>query len=73
MKMKQLMGVAVTAIAATACIVLGLFSGIRLSALQQETLWLLALICGGAALYCFVVGEITRNNSQMDKLWSLLP
>jgi steroid 5-alpha reductase family enzyme len=23
--------------------------------------------------YCFVVGEITGNNSQMDKLWSILP
>jgi steroid 5-alpha reductase family enzyme len=23
--------------------------------------------------YCFVVGEITKNNSQVDKLWSLIP
>ncbi|AUD66169.1 hypothetical protein BK011_07960 [Tenericutes bacterium MZ-XQ] len=23
--------------------------------------------------YCFIVGEITGNNSQMDKLWSILP
>ena len=33
----------------------------------------LLLICGCSALYCFVVGELTHNNSQMDKLWSLLP
>jgi steroid 5-alpha reductase family enzyme len=24
-------------------------------------------------IYCFIVGEITKNNSQMDKLWSILP
>ncbi|MEZ5012866.1 MAG: DUF1295 domain-containing protein [Chitinophagales bacterium] len=23
--------------------------------------------------YCFVVGELTHNNSQVDKLWSILP
>ena len=40
---------------------------------QLDTLLILACICGGSALYCFVVGEITRNNSQMDKLWSILP
>lgn len=33
----------------------------------------LAIICAVSFLYCFIVGEITRNNSQMDKLWSILP
>jgi len=27
----------------------------------------------GVALLCFVVGELTGNNSQVDKLWSLIP
>ncbi len=27
----------------------------------------------GVILYCFIVGEITGNNSQVDKLWSLIP
>lgn len=27
----------------------------------------------GVALLCFVVGEFTGNNSQVDKLWSLIP
>lgn len=44
-----------------------------LSALQSETLTLLLIIAACSAAYCFIVGEITRNNSQMDKLWSLLP
>jgi steroid 5-alpha reductase family enzyme len=30
-------------------------------------------ICLVAVVYCFVVGEITGNNSQVDKLWSILP
>ena len=49
------------------------FGGVSLSQNQQDTLIILAIICGSSALYCFVVGEIARNNSQMDKLWSLLP
>lgn len=44
-----------------------------LSALQTETLGILLAIAAGSAAYCFIVGEITRNNSQMDKLWSILP
>ena len=38
-----------------------------------ETLMILAIVCGGAVAYCFIVGEISRNNSQMDKLWSIMP
>lgn len=44
-----------------------------LGALQAETLKVLLIIAACSAAYCFIVGEITRNNSQMDKLWSILP
>jgi len=27
----------------------------------------------GVIAYCFIVGELTGNNSQVDKLWSLVP
>lgn len=27
----------------------------------------------GVIAYCFIVGEVTGNNSQVDKLWSLIP
>lgn len=40
---------------------------------QLDTLLILGIICGASVLYCFVVGELSRNNSQMDKLWSILP
>ena len=40
---------------------------------QKEILNVLLIILASSVLYCFVVGEITKNNSQMDKLWSILP
>ena len=61
------------AISLIACPLLYIFVGPALDATQMETLKLLGIICGCSALYCFVVGELTGNNSQMDKLWSLLP
>lgn len=54
-------------------VVLGLIKGIKLSPLQKDTLLILAIVCSSSALFCFVVGEISDNNSQMDKLWSILP
>jgi steroid 5-alpha reductase family enzyme len=33
----------------------------------------LLLIMTCSVAWCFIVGEITGNNSQVDKLWSLLP
>ena len=61
------------AISLIACPLLYIFVGPALDVTQIETLKLLGIICGCSALYCFVVGELTGNNSQMDKLWSLLP
>ena len=56
-----------------ACPILYFMAGPALDALQLETLKILATITACSGIYCFVVGEITMNNSQMDKLWSLLP
>lgn len=56
-----------------ACPFMYFLVGPALSGGQLETLKILGIVAGGSALYCFVVGEITRNNSQMDKLWSILP
>ena len=30
-------------------------------------------LMAAVALLCFIVSEITRNYSQVDKLWSLMP
>ncbi len=47
--------------------------GPALDATQFAALKTIGIIAACSALYCFVVGELTGNNSQMDKLWSLLP
>ena len=43
------------------------------SADQWEILRLLARICVIAAGLCFLVSSMTRNYSQVDKLWSIMP
>ena len=55
------------------CPLLYFFVGPALTPLQVETLKVLLIVCACSAVYCFTVGELTGNNSQMDKLWSLLP
>ncbi len=49
------------------------FFGTPLGALEKEALQTLLFIAAGVSLYCFLVGEITGNVSQTDKLWSLAP
>ena len=72
--MKNYIGTIITAIIVITFSVLGfVLCPPNLDALQKETFLILLIVCGCSALYCFVVGEISRNNSQMDKLWSLLP
>ena len=55
------------------CPLLYFFVGPALDAVQLSTLKTLLVIMGCSALFCFVTGELTGNNSQMDKLWSILP
>lgn len=55
------------------CPLLYYYVGPALTDLQLHTLKVLGWICGASAVYCFIVGEVTNNNSQMDKLWSILP
>ena len=71
--MKKYIGTALAVCVLLCLIVLNITSGIKLSETQLETLKILGIICAFSALYCFTVGEIAKNYSQMDKLWSLLP
>ena len=64
---------ALLALSIIVCPVLYFAVGPTLDAVQLETLKLLAVIAACSAAFCFIVGEATGNNSQMDKLWSLLP
>lgn len=49
------------------------FFGTPLDDLHWLALKTVLYINLGVIIYCFVVGEITNNNSQVDKLWSLIP
>ena len=46
---------------------------LNFSQTEWRALTEVALVTLGVALLCFVVGELTGNNSQVDKLWSLIP
>ena len=72
--MKKYVEIIMTAIVVITLITLSfIFDPIKLSPNQKDTLLVLLIVCGCAISYCFIVGEISRNNSQMDKLWSILP
>lgn len=71
--MKKGLLAALLALSVAACPAAYFLVGPALSPLQVSTLKILLIITGCSALYCFVVGEVSGNNSQMDKLWSLLP
>lgn len=72
--MKKNLGIIITVLMALTLSVLGfVLGGFHLSELQSETLMILIIVCVISMAYCFIVGEITGNNSQMDKLWSILP
>ena len=72
--MKKNIGTIITVIITITLSVLGfVLGGPNLTNLQLETLKILVIVCLISIAYCFIVGEITGNNSQMDKLWSILP
>ena len=55
------------------CPLLYYYMGPALDDSQMAVLKTLGAICACSAAFCFIVGELTGNNSQMDKLWSILP
>jgi len=73
MNIKSIINVSIIAIISIVFLVLGICGGFNLTELQKDALTTVAVVAAIAAAYCFIVGEISRNNSQMDKLWSILP
>ncbi len=71
--MKKALLAAIIGSSIIACPILYFVVGPKLDELQIETLIILLIIAGIAVTFCFVVGELAHNNSQMDKLWSILP
>lgn len=54
-------------------VVLSYLFGTALGDNEWDIIYTLSLILGGSIAYTFIVGELTNNNSQVDKLWSILP
>ena len=71
--MKKLIAVIFIGVVLHALMALGFVAGFNFTQHQLDTFFILLMIFGGSVLYCFIVGEITNNYSQMDKLWSILP
>lgn len=72
--MKKYLGTALTSLIVLGLIVLCFIRpGEALSETQRETLRTLVILCLSSVTYCFIVGEMAQNFSQMDKLWSVLP
>ena len=71
--MKDKISLVLTSLVALGIIVTSWIAGFAPSDLQRETLIILGIICAVSVAYCFIAGELSRNNSQMDKLWSVLP
>jgi len=53
--------------------VISYFFGTPLGNLEWQALKTVIYVALGVITYCFLIGEITDNKSQVDKLWSLIP
>ncbi len=71
--MKKGILAAILGLSLLACPVLYFAVGPKLAPMQIDTLKILLIVCGCSAAFCFITGELSGNNSQMDKLWSILP
>jgi steroid 5-alpha reductase family enzyme len=49
------------------------YFGTPLNTIQYEALISTAYVVAGVVAYCFVIGELSGNNSQVDKIWSVIP
>ncbi|MGV3613645.1 MAG: DUF1295 domain-containing protein [Fluviicola sp.] len=49
------------------------YFGTPLNVLQAEVLTDMSIVLAIVTGVCFLLGEITRNNSQIDKIWSIIP
>ena len=53
--------------------VISYFFGTPLGDMERLALKSVMYVAFGVIAYCFIIGELTDNKSQVDKLWSLIP
>lgn len=71
--MKKLVAIIFAGLILHVLMLFGFVSGFNFTKEQLDTFYILLIIYGCAVLFCFIVGELANNYSQMDKLWSILP
>ncbi|MBK8955057.1 MAG: DUF1295 domain-containing protein [Saprospiraceae bacterium] len=54
-------------------LIMALIKGINLNSDQAIVIQKLITICLSVSFLCFLISELTKNYSQVDKLWSILP
>ncbi|MFM7661876.1 MAG: DUF1295 domain-containing protein [Bacteroidota bacterium] len=53
--------------------IVSFYFGTPLTDLQSNILSTMGISVSLVVGYCFIVGELSKNNSQVDKLWSIIP
>ncbi|MFM7661301.1 MAG: DUF1295 domain-containing protein, partial [Bacteroidota bacterium] len=53
--------------------IVSFYFGTPLTDLQSNILSTMGISVSLVVGYCFIVGELSKNNSQVDKLWSVIP
>lgn len=53
--------------------IVSFYFGTPLEPLQNDILSCMGISVSVVIGYCFLVGELAKNNSQVDKLWSIIP
>lgn len=53
--------------------IISYFFGTALGPIELLALKKVCYVTLGVIIYCFIIGELTKNNSQVDKFWSIIP
>ena len=70
---KQIILLIITICVAVYLVVYSQLFTFNFSANQLEAFYSMFNLYLGAATYCFIAGELTKNYSQVDRLWSTIP
>ena len=55
------------------CVLYSEIFEINFSSIQSVAFYNMLYLYLGAASYCFIAGQLTKNYSQVDRLWSTIP
>ena len=70
---KQIISLIITICIAVYLVIYTEIFEFELSSTQAQAFYNMLYLYLGAASYCFIAGELTKNYSQVDRLWSTIP